>query len=327
MQKPVVAIVGTGGTIASIYDPKIGGHIPAVSAEQLVSAVPELHDVAEIRTIEHTIMSSASIDSPTVFALRDTLRKVLAHNDVAGAVVSHGTATLEETAYLMDLTLGAHKPVVVMGSTRNFDEKDSDAPRNLLYAAKVAVDPASAGRGVLVSMGGEIHAAREAVKAHTRNVNAFASRDGGILGMVTKDAVTYFNRPERRLHLEVDHVKTNVQFLVMTQGANDHLPRACLHHRVDGIVVAGVGGGHVNVPWFDALCDALQAGIPVVMSTRAVAGPTHLSKAYPGSLPSLVKRGAIAAGYMSGIKARILLMVALAHTQNRDELRSIFARA
>lgn len=257
----------------------------------------------------------------------DTLRKVLAHDDVAGAVVSHGTATLEETAYLMDLTLGAHKPVVVMGSTRNFDEKDSDAPRNLLYAAKIAADPASAGRGVLVSLGGEIHAAREAVKAHTRNINAFASRDGGILGMVTKDGVTYFNRPERRLHLEVDHVKTNVQFIVMTQGANDLLPRACLQHRVDGIVVAGVGGGHVNVPWFDALCDALQAGIPVVMSTRAVAGPTHLSKAYPGSLPSLVGRGAIPAGYLSGIKARILLMVALARTQDREELRSIFARA
>lgn len=327
MAKPIVGIIGTGGTIASKYDPEIGGHVPAASAEELIAVVPELHDFAEIHAIEHSIVSSASIDTPTVFALRNTLRQLLADENVAGAVVTHGTATLEETAYLMDLTLGAHKPVVVMGSTRNFDEKDSDAPRNLLYAAKIAADPASAGRGVLVSLGGEIHAAREAVKAHTRNINAFASRDGGILGMVTKDGVTYFNRPERRLHLEVDHVKTNVQFIVMTQGANDLLPRACLQHRVDGIVVAGVGGGHVNVPWFDALCDALQAGIPVVMSTRAVAGPTHLSKAYPGSLPSLVGRGAIPAGYLSGIKARILLMVALARTQDREELRSIFARA
>lgn len=327
MAKPIVGIIGTGGTIASKYDPEIGGHVPAASAEELVAVVPELHDFAEIHAIEHSIVSSASIDTPTVFALRDSLRKLLADENVAGAVVTHGTATLEETAYLMDLTLGANKPVVVTGGVRNFDEKDSDGPRNLLYAAKIAADPASSGRGVLVSLGGEIHSAREVVKAHTQRINAFSSRDGGIIGMVSKAGVTYFSRPERRLHLEVSYVKTNVQFVVMTQGSNDLLLRACIQNHVDGIVVDGVGGGNVNVPCFHAVCDALHEGIPVVISARPRAGPTHLSKAFPGSLPSLVAHGAIPAGYLSGIKARILLMVALAYTHNREELRNIFARA
>ena len=327
MPKPIVWIVGTGGTIASRYDPKIGGVVAAASTEELIAAVPELRDIAEIHAVEHSKVNSPCIDTATVFALRDTLRKLLADEKVAGAVVTHGTATLEETAYMIDITLGASKPVVVTGSQRDFDEKDSDGPRNLLYAVKIAADPASVERGVLVALGGEIHSAREAVKSHTYSINAFTSRDAGRIGMVSKEGVIYFSRPERRVHLEVDHVKTNVQFVVLTQGSQDLLLRACIQNRVDGIVVDGAGAGNLNLPFYHGVCDALREGIPVVISSRHLAGPPHPSKGYPGSLRSVVQHGAISAGYLSGVKARILLMVALAHTRDREELRDIFARA
>ena len=327
MTKPVVCIVGTGGTIASKYDAKLGSHVAAADADELVASVPGLHELAQRRVVEHSRVNSAVSDTPTVFGLRDRLRAVLEDDAVAGAVVTHGTATLEETAYLLDLTLGSDKPVVVTGAQRNFDEADADGPRNLFYAVKIAADPASAGRGVLVAVGGQIHAARYAVKADTQSLDAFGSRDTGRIGMVSKERVVYFTRPERRMHLEVNHVKDNVQLVVYTQGSNDLLLRACIEHKADGIVVDAVGAGNMNLPFYHAVCDALRAGIPAIISSRHLAGPPYASKGYVGSLKSVVERGAIPAGYLSGVKARILLMVALAHTRDRTQLAEIFARA
>jgi L-asparaginase len=327
MAQPVVCIVATGGTIASKYDAKLGGHTAAATAEELVATVPGLNGIAAIRAVEHSRVNSAVIDTPTVFGLRDRLRAILADDGVAGAVVTHGTATLEETAYLLDLTLGSEKPVVVTGAQRDFDEPDADGPRNILYAVKIAADPASAGRGVLVCVGGQIHSARNVVKADTQSLDAFGSRDGGKIGMASKARVVYFGRPERRLHLDVDHVKDNVQLIVHTQGQNDLLLRMCIEHKVDGIVVDAVGAGNMNLPFYHGVCAALRAGIPTVISSRHLAGPPYVSKGYLGSLKSVMEHGAICAGYLSGIKARILLMVALAHTSDPVELADIFARA
>ena len=327
MIKSIVWIVGTGGTIASKYDAALGGHVAAASAEELVANVPGLSAIADIRAREYSRVNSAVIDTPTVFGLRDTLRALLADDAVAGAVVTHGTATLEETAYLLDLTVGSHKPVVVTGAQRDFDEKDADGPRNILYATMIAADPRAAGRGVMVCVGGQIHAARYVVKADTLSLDAFGSRDGGKIGMVLKAGITWFAQPQRRMHLEVDHVKQNVHLVVNTQGASDLLLRACIAARVDGIVVDAVGAGNMNLPFYHGVCDALAAGIPVVVSSRHLAGPPYASKCYLGSLKSVMALGAIAAGFLSGIKARILLMVALAHTQDRAKVAEIFANA
>lgn len=328
MSKPVVCVVGTGGTIASRFDPSLGGHVSAASARDLVEAVPELDKVAEIRVVEHSNINSALMDTRTAFTLRDTLRRVLADEAVAGAVVTHGTATLEESAYLMDLTLGSEKPVVFTGAQRNADEKDPDGPRNLLYAAMIAADPEARGRGVLAALAGQIYAARDVTKVNPEIVTCFGARDGGPVGAVSKyGGVSFFAMPQRRIHLEVDHVKPEVHIIKMVQGGSDLLFRACVEARVDGIVVEGSGGGNVNRPYYDGVCAALEAGIPVIAGLRLVSGAPHAGKGYPGSFQSLVNKGAIAAGFLSGLKARILLMVALAHTQDRDALREIFRKA
>lgn len=328
MSKPVICIVGTGGTIASRFDPAIGGHVSAASARDLVEAVPELAGIAEIRVVEHSNINSALMDTSTAFGLRDTLRKALADDAVVGAVVTHGTATLEETAYLMDLTLGSDKPVVVTGAQRNADEKDPDGPRNLLYAAMIAADPAACGRGVLVALAGQIYAARDVTKVNPEVVTCFGARDGGPVGAVSKyGGVTFFAMPQRRIHLEVDHVKPEVHVIRMVQGGSDLLLRACVQARVDGIVVEGSGGGNVNRPHYDGICAALDAGIPVIAGVRLVSGAPHAGKGYPGSFQSMVNKGAIPSGFLSGLKARILLMVALAQTQDREALREIFRQA
>jgi len=327
MSKPIVCVVGTGGTIASKYDVNLGGHTSAASAQDLVAAIPEIAQVAEVRVVEHSNINSALMDTATAFALRTSVERALAGDAVSGAVVTHGTATLEETAYLLDLTVASDKPIVVTGAQRNFDEADADGPRNLLYAVLVASSPAARGRGVLVALGGEIHAARDATKVNTERVTCFASRDGGPIGMVTKHAVTFISAPERRVHLDVERIEENVQLVRMAQGANDLLLRACIRERVAGIVVEATAGGNVNEPFYGAICDALETGIPVVIATRVTSGAPHLGKAYRGSFQSLVDKGAIGAGYLSGLKARILLMVALAHTQDRAALAGLCARA
>lgn len=327
MKKPTICVVGTGGTIASRYDARLGGHVSAATANDLVAAVPELAGVADIRVIEHSNINSALMDSGTAFGLRDVLRRVLQDDAVAGAVVTHGTATLEETAYLMDLTVGGSKPVVFTGAQRNSDEKDPDGPRNLLYAVMVAAHPEAQGRGVLVALGSEIHAARDVTKLNPEIITCFGARDCGPVGSVSKGGVTFFAMPQRRILLEVDHLRENVHIIRMGQGASDLLFRACVAAKVDGIVVEATGGGNVNLPYYQGVCAAIDAGIPVVVGLRLPSGAPHPGKGYQGSYQSLMAKGAISSGYLSGIKARILLMVALGHTSDRGRLREVFAQA
>lgn len=327
MGKPIVCVIGTGGTIASRYDAVLGGHVSAATAQDLVKAVPELADIAEIRIVEHSNINSALMDSATAFGLRDTLRKVLQDDAVSGVVVTHGTATLEETAYLMDLTVGADKPIVFTGAQRNSDEKDPDGPRNLFCAVLIAAHPDAGKRGVLVALGSEIHAARDVTKINPEVLTCFGARDGGPVGSVSKSGVTFFAMPQRRVHLEIDHVKPDVHIIRMAQGASDLLFRACIEGKVDGLIVEGAGGGNVNVPFYNGVCAAIDAGIPVVAGLRLPSGAPHLGKGYKGSYQSLIAKGAISSGYLSGIKARILLMAALGQTSDLKELREIFARA
>jgi L-asparaginase len=327
MNKPVICVIGTGGTIASKYDSAIGGHVSAVSAQDLVEAVPELSDIVEIRIFEHSNINSALMDTATAFALRDTLQGVLRDETVAGVVVTHGTATLEESAYLMDLTLGTDKPVVFTGAQRNADEKDPDGPRNLLYAAMIAASPEARGRGVLAALGGQIHAARDVTKVNPEIVTCFGARDGGPVGAVSRYGVVFFSMPQRRVYLDVAHLRPEVHIIKMAQGASDLFFRACVQARVDGIVVEGSGGGNVNRPFYDGVCAAIDAGIPEVAGLRLPSGAPHAGKGYAGSFQSMLNKGALSAGFLSGLKARILLMVALAHTQDRRQLQDIFRQA
>lgn len=327
MKKPLVCIVGTGGTIASKFDPALGGHVSAATASDLVAAIPEIPDVAQVRVVEHSNINSALMDTQTAFALRDTLRSVFEDDRVAGVVVTHGTATLEETAYMMDLTVGTEKPIVFTGAQRNADEKDPDGPRNVLNAVRIAADPNAGGRGVMVALGGEIHSAIDAVKMNPERLTCFGARDGGPIGSVASQGIVFFSMPQRRLHLEVSHIRPDVHIIKMVQGSSNLLFRACVDAKVDGIVVEGTGGGNMNLPFYQGVCMALEAGIPVIAGQRLPSGSPHPGKGYLGSFQSIVRQGAISSGYLSGVKARVLLSVALGHTNDRDRLREIFAQA
>jgi len=324
--KPLIYVVATGGTIASNYVASEGDLAAPATVDDLISATPEIATFADVRSLQHNNITSDLMDIPNVVELGKLVRKLLEDEIVAGVVITHGTATLEETAFFLDLTIKNEKPVVVTGAMRNLSETDADGPRNILYSVLTAAHSDSRSRGVLVSFNGEIYSARDVIKVHSMQVNAYASRDSGPLGMVSKDGLIYFAKPERRIFINVEEMSANVQLLKVTQGINDLLIRACIENDVDGIVIEGIGAGNVNIPYYNAVCDALRVDIPVVIGHRMSSGSPFFNKGHDGSFKSMIDKGAIPCGYLSCVKARILLMVALSHTNEIETVRHIFSQ-
>ena len=325
--QPRICVVHTGGTIASKFNPAEAAWQSVASAEEIANSVPDVSDLAELSFVEHSQVNGYRITSPVVFGLCQRVRQIVANPKVDGVVIVHGTATLEETAYMLDLTVSTEKPIVCTAAQRRFDDLGSDGPSNFLYAVRAAACAESVNRGVMVAFDGQLHSARDVTKMHPQALTAFGARDGGAIGFSGKNDVIYWSRPERRIHLNVEAIKEDVQLIKMAQGADDLLVRACLGAAVSGIVVEGISGGHVTDKAFYALLDAINAGIPVVVTPRTFSGDTAGEYAHPGSNLRLRQAGAINARFLSANKARILLMVALGKTTNFEELSEIFSKA
>src|SRR5262249_48360049 len=179
---PVVRLIATGGTIAMKIDPIKKAPVPAISGEELVATVPEIAKVARIEVQNLSNVPSDYMDPDRWVQLQRAVTEALARPEVAGVIVSHGTDTLEETAWFLDLTVAGDKPIVLIGAQRNASESDFDGPRNLLNAARICVDPGARGKGAMIALNNNINAARDAVKTHTSDVETFKSGDLGFLG-------------------------------------------------------------------------------------------------------------------------------------------------
>ena len=330
-QLPRVHILATGGTIASTHDPSKGGLVPSLSADQLVAAAPDIRKYASISYEQVANIGSADMNAGVWLQLLDRANTVLSDPAVAGIVITHGTDTLEETAYFMDLTVGSQKPVIVVGSQRAASLADSDGPRNLLDAVRVAATPEAAGMGTMVVMNGQINAAREVTKTNTVGVETFRSLEFGELGVADVEAVRFYRRPLRRQHLALPpHPQLGRVEIVNHYAGNDGLVlRQLLHgpeqfgepNSRDGLVIAGTGLGNVGERMFETVKEALGRGIPCVVSTRVPTGRQIPLYASPGSGLSLVSAGCNLSDNLSPQKARVLLMVALAVTRNAAEIR------
>ncbi|HZD67994.1 MAG TPA: asparaginase, partial [Actinomycetes bacterium] len=250
----------------------------------------------------------------------------LLHGRVAGVVVTQGTDTLEETAYLLDRIVQSQYPVVVTGAMRNNSELGADGPRNLYNAVRVAADPATTGRGTLVVFNEEIHAAREVTKTHSFNVSTFRSPYAGPVGYTDTGGVVFTRRPEPAAKLAATFLPRDIYLLKMTLGTGDLLVRCCVQAAVDGIVLEGTGLGHVPGKVVPAIRSAVDAGIPVLLTSRTFAGRVLSLYGSPGGGQELREAGVILAGDLSGQKARLELMAALGAGLRGEELRAHFER-
>ena len=195
------ALVTTGGTIVSRIDERTGLAMPVLSGDELVQTLQGLTDTADLEVIDYIRVASPQIAPHHWVGLHDRIQALVERDDIAGVVVTHGTSTLEETAWFLDLTLDTDKPVVLTGAQRNVSEAGFDGPRNLLAALRVCRCEDARGLGVLVVLNDHINAAREVTKTHTLDVETFQSGEWGYLGSLVKDRVVFHRRPSRRLHL------------------------------------------------------------------------------------------------------------------------------
>ncbi|WP_270937183.1 asparaginase [Falsiroseomonas oryzae] len=333
MPKPKVAVIGTGGTIASQGSGPLdtqdygSSGLPILDAAQLVARVPALAEVAEVVPVPFSAIPSTAVGWAEWRRLLAAIAATrAAHPDLAGLVVTHGTATLEETAYLLSLTLPDDMPVVVTGAQRPFTGLSSDAAMNLVAAVRVAGDPQARDLGALVVLNDEIHAAREVTKTSTGRLQTFRSPDVGALGHVDADRVSLWRRPTRLLppaeRFDVARVEVppRVDVAYSVAGGDGVAVRAFLAAGAQGIVAAAFAPGFTTPAERDALAEAVRAGCTVVLSSRAGSGRAFPTRRYG-------EQGFLTADNLNPQKARVLLMLALTRTRDRAAIAKLFARA
>jgi L-asparaginase len=309
-----VRILTTGGTIASLPDPQGGGKRPAVSGEQLVAGVPGLGDIADVSVDEVASESSWNLTPADMLTVARRAAAALEEPGVDGVVVTHGTDTLEETAFLCDLTVRSDGAVVVVGAMRSPDETSADGPRNLMNAVRVASAPEARDAGAVVAMNDEVHAARWVRKLDTGLVSAFGSPRRGPIGRVTPAAVDLPWLPPRGFTTEPpDDLAHEVALVSAYPGMDGAVITAVLEETgAAGLVVEGTGSGNVPGTAVAGVEAAIGRGLPVVVATRVLGGATGSGYGSPGGGARLRKLGAAGAGPLSAGKARLLLMVLLA---------------
>jgi L-asparaginase len=294
-----VRLIATGGTIASLADPETGAVRPAVSAEDLVATVPGLGPV-EVEEVAHVNGWNVTPETMLEVARRASGGRV---------VVTHGTDTIEETAFLCDLTV--ESDVVFAGAMRNGSEVSADGPRNLLCAARVAAEPR--GLGTVLVLNDEIHAARWARKQDSSRVHALRSPGHGPVGIAVPGSVRVDLPPPRRVLLPLPDALPPVPIVQTYTGIEEHLIEAVLDAtRATGLVLEGTGLGNVPGSAERGIRAAVERGLPVVNATRVPCGGVHAVYGGPGGVVTLRELGVIGAGHLSAAKARLLLMLLVA---------------
>ena len=324
---PTVAVVSTGGTIAEKIDPKTGGAVPAVSGADLIKAVPGLSKVANLAVFELCNIDSSQM-TPQIWAqLSSKVKELLERDEIAGVVVTHGTDTMAEGSWFLDITIRGDKPVVFTGAMNDASSPFPDGPGNLMNAVTLAASGEARGWGVVVCLNNYVNSARDVRKSQTTNVQTFNSGEKGYLGYVSGGRVQRFNEREKRLYIPLSDKLPKIVYLSTYAGADGSLVLYAVQSGAKGIVIDGFGSGNVNEATFKAIEYALSNKVQVVISSSVPNGSVEPVYGDEGGGKTLQKSGCILAGNLKGPKARLLLMLALAYYGNdKDKLAEMFSQ-
>ena len=328
--KPTVRVIGTGGSIAGVGPdrmdytvyPELDQHL---TIQQSLDRVPEINDIATVRSENLVSVGSTAIGPAEWFQLTRRINQVLTEEtDVHGVAVTHGTATLEETAYFLHLTVKSNKPVVVTGAMRPPTALGTDADLNLLDSVRIAGCPDASGMGVLTVMNNEIQCARDVTKFNTYRVEAFKPNELGFLGYADSDGRVVFYRAPLRKHttataFDVSNLSSlpRVDIVHAYAGTDGLLVDAVRNNRTDGLILAGFGGGTFPPAVIGAAAEAAKEGMPVVLASQASAGRVVMT-------PQKQEQGFLVCDNLMPKKARILLMLGLTITSDRQQLQQMF---
>lgn len=329
LKLPNITILATGGTIAgtgATSTTTVGYTAAKVGVERLIEAVPELKKVANVRGEQVFQVASENMTNELWLKLGKRVNELLARNDVDGIVITHGTDTLEETAYFLDLVVKSSKPVVLVGAMRPSTAISADGPVNLYNAATLAASKAAAGKGVLVALNDQINAARDVTKANTSTADTFRAPDLGFLGYMQDNRAHFYRAPVRKHTLETEFDISKLESLpqvdIVYGYANaSRVPvDALVGVGAKGIVHAGVGDGSVHKDVLPALTDARKQGLTIVRSARVGSGLVARNGEVDDD-----KLDFVVSDTLNPQKARILLMLALTRTSSTQEIQRMFA--
>jgi L-asparaginase len=321
---PKVVIVSTGGTIAEKVNAQ-GGAVPALTGKDLIEAVPGLSKVANIEVVNFTNIDSSQM-TPQIWAeLSKKVDKILKDKKVKGVVVTHGTDTMAEGAYFLELTLKSDKPVAFVGAMRDASDLSPDGPANILNAVIQVCSPEAQDWGVTVTLNQYINSARNVRKTQTTNVQTFDSGEHGYLGYIALGKVYKYNDSPPKQKFSIPGKLPEVAIINDYAGSNGDFIRYAVSSGVEGIVVEGVGAGNVNSQMNEAIEYAISKKIPVVITTRVYHGGVFPIYGDEGGGETLKKEKAILAGDLTSDKTRVLLMLALGEgIRDSKELEEVF---
>jgi L-asparaginase len=308
---PHVHLLGTGGTIAV-------GTTGSLAADELVTLVPDLTSVAALTVEEFVRIGSSCITPEIQFGLARRVNELFASDpSLAGIVITHGTDTLEETAFFLDLLVAGDRPVIFAAAQRPPRERDSDGPRNLLNAVRIAASPLALGMGVLVTLNDEVHAARDVRKTHSIAMDAFNSPPAGPIGYLDGSHVIFTRQPLRRLTLAPDAIEPRIELITLTAGSDGYLLQAAVDHGAQAIVLEVFGRGNVPPQVMDAVRRAREQGVIVLFTSRTRGGRVQVDA-------NARELGVLSGEDLDGLKARMLLVAALGETHDPRRLQSLF---
>lgn len=321
-----VVVIFNGGTISMKVDEKIKAAVPNLTGEQIMSMVTGIEDYAQVESHTFSSLPSPHVTPDIMFELSKFVKSFLEREDVDGVVVTHGTDSLEETAYFLQLTIKSEKPVVVTGSMRNSSELGYDGPANLAASICTATSKSARNRGVMVCLNNELNCASEVTKSHSMHLNTFQSPEFGPIGIVDSNEVRFYRKSLAKEYIETDKIENNVQLIKACAGMDGALIDFSVANGAKGIVVEAMGRGNLPPLMAASVKKAIEKGVIVVLVSRCYKGRVLDSYGYEGGGKQLRNMGVIFGDSMPGQKARIKLLLALGKTTNKDEIKEIFEK-
>jgi L-asparaginase len=327
--KPKIVIVATGGTIAGSAESTTaaGYQSGAVAVDVLINAVPQMKKFADVSGVQVASIGSQDMNDEVWVKLATEVNAILAKPDVAGVAITHGTDTMEETAYFLNLVIKSDKPVVLTGSMRPSTSLSADGPLNIYNAVGVASDPRAKGLGVLVVANDDIHGARAITKRHTTDVETFVSPEVGLIGVCLFDDRDFSRKPARAhttatpFTVKTGQTLPRVDIIFAHAGMSPDLIDAAVANGAKGLVIAGVGDGNMTTPALEAVRRAVAKGVVVVRSTRVGDGIVRRNIEVNDD-----KERTVVSKELNPAKARVLLKLALTQTSDAKQVQELFDR-
>jgi L-asparaginase len=325
MSKKKIVVIFTGGTISMEIDEEIKAAVPSLSGNDILAFIANVNDIAEIEVDNYISIPSPYVTPEIMMDLSRRVQNYVAREDIDGVIITHGTDTLEETAYFLDITIQTPKPIVLVGAMRSVSELGYDGPSNLVAAIKTTISDQARNKGVMVVMNDDINAANEVMKTHTMALDTFKSLEFGPLGIVDNGAVLFYrNSTHKTSHIPTKQFEEKVYLIKVVAGMDGEFIDYLIDKKAKGIVLEALGRGNVPPKMVSSIKRAIDQGIKIVLVSRCPKGRISDSYGYEGGGKDIKHLGVIFGSNLSGQKARIKLMLALGYTDDYVFIKDIF---